>query len=35
MPMNPTTSKTYRGGNALHLMTTGLRKGYADMISSE
>ena len=30
MPMNPTTSKTYRGGNALHLMATGLRKGYAD-----
>ena len=30
MPMNPTTSKTYRGGNALHLMATGLRKGYTD-----
>jgi len=30
MPMNPTTSKTYRGGNALHLMASGLRKGYAD-----
>jgi antirestriction protein ArdC len=30
MPINPTTSKTYRGGNALHLMATGLRKGYAD-----
>jgi len=30
MPMNPTTEKTYRGGNALHLMATGLRKGYGD-----
>ena len=30
MPMNPTTNKTYRGGNAVHLMATGLRKGYAD-----
>ena len=30
MPMNPTTDKTYRGGNAIHLMATGLRKGYED-----
>src|SRR5947207_12793104 len=30
MPMNPTTRKTYRGGNAIHLMATGLRRGYAD-----
>lgn len=30
MPMNPTTGKSYRGGNAIHLMTTGLRKGYGD-----
>jgi antirestriction protein ArdC len=30
MPMNPTTEKTYRGGNALHLMATGLQKGYGD-----
>jgi len=30
MPMNPTTGKTYRGGNAIHLMATGLRRGYAD-----
>ena len=30
MPMNPTTDKTYRGGNALHLMATGLRKDYED-----
>ena len=30
MPMNPTTGKSYRGGNAIHLMTTGLRRGYGD-----
>ncbi|MBV8820416.1 MAG: ArdC family protein, partial [Acidobacteriaceae bacterium] len=30
MPTNPTTDKTYRGGNAIHLMATGLRKGYED-----
>src|SRR5438876_12150373 len=30
MPMNPTTGKSYRGGNAIHLMATGLRRGYAD-----
>jgi antirestriction protein ArdC len=30
MPMNPTTGKAYRGGNAIHLMATGLRRGYAD-----
>ena len=30
MPMNPTTDKTYRGGNAIHLMATGLRRGYED-----
>jgi antirestriction protein ArdC len=30
MPMNPTTGKTYRGGNAIHLMATGLRRGYGD-----
>jgi antirestriction protein ArdC len=30
MPMNPTTNKAYRGGNALHLMATGLRKAYED-----
>ena len=28
--MNPTTGKTYRGGNAIHLMATGLHKGYGD-----
>ncbi len=30
MPMNPTTDKAYRGGNAIHLMATGLRRGYED-----
>lgn len=30
MPMNPTTGKHYRGGNAIHLMVTGMRLGYAD-----
>lgn len=30
MPMNPTTGKTYRGGNAIHLMATGLHIGYGD-----
>ena len=30
MPMNPTTEKAYRGGNAIHLMATGLQRGYDD-----
>jgi antirestriction protein ArdC len=30
MPINPTTGKAYRGGNAIHLMATGLRRGYGD-----
>lgn len=30
MPMNPTTEKSYRGGNAIHLIATGLRRGYGD-----
>lgn len=30
MPMNPTTEKAYRGGNAIHLIATGLRRGYED-----
>src|SRR5438046_4710804 len=30
MPMNPTTGKAYRGGNAIHLMATGLNRGYGD-----
>src|SRR5580658_586958 len=30
MPTNPTTAKAYRGGNAIHLMATGLTRGYED-----
>jgi antirestriction protein ArdC len=30
MPMNPTTGKAYRGGNAIHLMATSLLRGYGD-----
>jgi antirestriction protein ArdC len=30
MPMNPTTGKPYRGGNAIHLMATALLRGCAD-----
>src|SRR5262245_32673866 len=30
MPTNPTTDKPYRGGNAIHLMATGLQRGYDD-----
>jgi antirestriction protein ArdC len=30
MPMNPTTGKAYRGGNALHLMAINLQRGYED-----
>src|ERR1039457_1842133 len=30
MPFNPTTDKGYRGGNAVHLMATGLSRGYED-----
>src|SRR6266567_2394478 len=30
MPTNPTTAKAYRGGNAIHLMATGLARGYGD-----
>lgn len=30
MPLNPTTDKAYRGGNAIHLMATALRRGYED-----
>ena len=30
MPMNPTTGKSYRGGNVLALMISGMRKGYGD-----
>jgi len=30
MPMNPTTGKSYRGGNALQLMVAGMRGGSED-----
>jgi hypothetical protein len=30
MPFNPTTERSYRGGNVIHLMATRLRHGYAD-----
>jgi antirestriction protein ArdC len=30
MPFNPTTERSYRGGNAIHLMATGIRYGYDD-----
>jgi hypothetical protein len=30
MPMNPTTERAYRGGNAIQLMATAMEKGYAD-----
>jgi antirestriction protein ArdC len=30
VPFNPTSERAYRGGNAIHLMATGLQKGYAD-----
>jgi antirestriction protein ArdC len=30
LPFNPTTDRTYRGGNALHLMAVGARKGFDD-----
>jgi len=30
MPVNPTTDKPYRGGNAIHLLTVGLQKNYDD-----
>ena len=29
LPHNPTTDRPYRGGNALHLMAVGARKGNA------
>src|SRR4051812_41779098 len=28
MPFNPTTERSYRGGNAVHLMATALSRGY-------
>src|SRR5215471_7259368 len=30
LPHNPTTDRAYRGGNALHLMAVGARKGFDD-----
>ncbi|MFL6451382.1 MAG: ArdC family protein [Bryobacteraceae bacterium] len=30
IPMNPTTDKPYRGSNAVHLMATGLQRGFDD-----
>src|SRR5580700_7192259 len=30
MPFNPTTERSYRGGNALHLLATGIGREYAD-----
>ncbi len=30
MPLNPTSGKSYRGGNAIHLMVVGMRNGYED-----
>ena len=30
LPHNPTTEKSYRGGNAIHLLAMGLKRGYED-----
>jgi antirestriction protein ArdC len=30
IPVNPTSERAYRGGNAIHLMATGLQRGYED-----
>jgi antirestriction protein ArdC len=30
MPLNPTSEKAYRGGNAVHLMAVGVTRGYDD-----
>ena len=30
MPFNPASERAYRGGNAIHLMTTSLQRGYED-----
>src|SRR5215472_6456613 len=30
MPFNPTTERSYRGGNAVHLMSTAISRGYED-----
>jgi len=30
MPLNPTSGKSYRGANAIHLMLEGMRRGFED-----
>ncbi len=30
IPFNPNSERAYRGGNAIHLMATGLQRGYED-----
>ena len=30
LPFNPTSNNSYRGGNAIHLLATAMRKGYED-----
>ncbi|MBV8729372.1 MAG: ArdC family protein [Acidobacteriia bacterium] len=30
MPVNPTTDRAYRGGNAIHLLAVGLERNYED-----
>src|SRR3984957_206891 len=30
VPFNPNSDRAYRGGNAIHLMATGLERGYED-----
>ena len=30
LPLNPTSDRSYRGGNALHLMATAAQKGFSD-----
>ena len=30
IPFNPSSERAYRGGNAIHLMATGLQRGYED-----
>ncbi len=30
IPLNPTSERAYRGGNAVHLMATSLQRGYED-----
>lgn len=30
MPMNPTSGKSYRGGNAMHLLAVAIQRGLSD-----